>query len=431
MKKHALLLLAAAMLLSSCRESHEIPEIVQKTEETEMTTEEHTESLTAETASELTPLEALLTADTKGSSKKKSYSDYISDFTETPLLSFDTTDVKSLRIADGAYIDTEYMREGKGALRWDLEHDITELAEGKMMQVSRGAFDYCVTDRHRSTLKFWLFVNDTDLIDCDHDAGYGRQVNQATFFFRATDRNGKTHCWNHTITDDGWHEIELTFNVHNGADADFDYGHITGFWMMFTGKKGATVIMDDLRGVEYRTDYVPAEMSEGCRLITDAAYDALDGAVVQEWYGTYYDTDDFVTGKSSLCCVGDSSVNDFRIIVANTDIPLSYQGDELVFTMKLDDLDAIDGLFLELNHVQDQHEYERSFSVEELKKYGLGGENEWSEIVIPLSDFKKNLKPAVYGEDEDIVMHNFRFVISPKSGKSYKVHLDRAYVRTK
>ena len=152
---------------------------------------------------------------------------------------------------------------------------------------------------------------------------------------------------------------------------------------------------------------------------------------MQEWYGTYYDTDDFVTGKSSLCCVGDSSVNDFRIIVANTDIPLSYQGDELVFTMKLDDLDAIDGLFLELNHVQDQHEYERSFSAEELKKYGLTGANEWSEIVIPLSDFKKNLKPAVYGEDEDIVMHNFRFVISPKSGKSYKVHLDRAYVRTK
>ena len=323
------------------------------------------------------------------------------------------------------------MREGSGALRWDLDKDITELANGKMMQVSRGAFDYAVRNLSKSTLKFWLFVNDTDLIDCDHDAGYGKQVNQATFFFRATDKNGRTHCWNHTITDNGWHEIELSFNVHNGADADFDYEHITGFWMMFTGKKGAIILMDDLRGVEYTTDYTPADPGEGCRLITDAEYNALDGAIVQEWYGTYYDTEDFFEGKSSLCCEGDSSVNDFRIIVANTSVHLDYDADELCFAMKLNDFGAVDGIFIELNHVQDQHEYEKNFSLSEMKKYGLTAENEWCEIVIPVSDFKKNLKPSVYGDEEDILMKNFRFVISPKKGASYKVHIDHVYVRTK
>lgn len=374
-------------------------------------------------------LNRLLALKTDGSSKKKAYSDYIKTYTEKQLLSFDDLDTKSLRTADGVEIDSTYMREGSGAMRWTLDKDYNDLVQ--MMQVSRNAFEFAVKDKRTTTLKFWLFINDTDLISCDHDSQYGIQENQATFFIRVTDKNGRTYCWNHTITDNGWHEIELSFNVHNGVDADFDYDHITGFWIMFSGKAGAVVELDDLRAVEYTTDYKPEAVPAEWRVITDAEYDALDGAIVQEWYGTYYDTEDKVQGKSSLCCEGDASVNDFRLIIANTSIPLDYDQDVLVFWMKLEKFASCNGLFLELNHVQDQHEYEKSVSLDELKAYGLDKENEWCQVVIPLTDFKQNLKPDVYGKGEDIVMQNFRFVMNPVSGMDYKVHMDRAYFTTK
>ncbi len=374
-------------------------------------------------------LNRLLSLKTEGSSKKKAYSDYIKTYTERQLLSFDDLETKSLRTVDGVEIDSEYMREGSGAMRWTLDKDYSELTQ--MMQVSRNAFEFAVKDKKTTTLKFWLFVNDTDLIDCDHDTQYGIQKNQATFFIRVTDKNGRTYCWNHTITDNGWHEIELSFNVHNGVDPEFDYEHVTGFWIMFSGRAGAVIELDDLRVVEYTTDYKPEAVPADWRVITDAEYDALDGAIVQEWYGTYYDTEDKMQGKSSLCCEGDASVNDFRLIIANTSIPLDYDQDVLVFWMKLEKFASCNGLFLELNHVQDQHEYEKSVSLDELKAYGLDRENEWCQVVIPLTDFKQNLKPDVYGEGEDIVMQNFRFVMNPVSGMDYKVHMDRAYFTTK
>jgi hypothetical protein len=297
------------------------------------------------------------------------YSDYVPDYTQRQLISFDHIDLPGLATVPEATIDTEYAREGEGALRWVLTEETGGLK--RMCWQCGEQFVLDVTDRKRTTLKLWLFVDSTDGIVCDHDAIYGEQMGQATFFFRVVDRAGGEYCWNHTLTGDGWHEIELSFNIHNGYSPDFDMHHITGFYMMFDGHAGTVIELDDLRVVEYQTDYAPAPAPDGGRLITESEYDALDGAIVQEWYGASYDTTDKMNGKSSLRCIGDATVNDFRTNVTNLEIPITYAEDVLVIWAKIKDLDTVNSIFIELNEVQDVHEYEISIPRAKFAHYGL------------------------------------------------------------
>ena len=299
-----------------------------------------------------------------------------------------------------------------------------------MIEQGSNTFSFNASDKNRTTLKFWLYVSDTDAVVCDHDPGYGFQENQATFYFRAIDRSGKTHSWNHTLTNNGWHEIELSFNIHNGVSEGFDYSNIVAFQVLVEAHAGAVYMIDDLRLVKYQTNYTPApiEGEVDARLISDGEYDALDGAILQEWYGASYDLDDKIQGKSSLRNQGNSSVSDFRTIVANLDIPLNYDEDVLVFHLKIDKVSNISSFFIELNTVQDAHEYEASFSIAQLKSYGYTAlDDTWCEIRIPLSAFGKNLGLSeVYGDT--VQLHNFRFVANSASNVEYDYHIDHIYV---
>lgn len=293
-------------------------------------------------------------------------------------------------------------------------------------------FEFSVEDLHTATLKLWLFVDDVDKVSCDHDSESQKQAGQATFFFRAFDNKGRIHCWNHTITGDGWHEIELSFNIHNGVDKDFDYQNITGFGMLAAAEKGTMIEIDDLRGVQYTTDYEPEALPAGDRWVTDGEYNAFDGVMIQEWYGCSYDTEDKKFGASSLRCEGDTSVSDFRTIISNLNVPLSYQEDVLVFWLKVDKLSTITRLQIELNQDQDRHEYEIHLDKAALQSHGLSTKDgEWCRIEIPLSEFAKHLNAEAYGDSEDITLYAARFVVSGVSGKTYVVHYDRIYITTK
>ena len=355
---------------------------------------------------------------------KTSYSDYIEDYTEEDLIPFDEGD-EGYRIELNGYYDEEHSVDGYGALRWDLTGKIENVTK----ILSQGnTFRFDASDKNRSTLKFWLYVSDTDAVVCDHDGGYGIQKNQATFYFRAMDKSGKTHGWNHTLTNNGWHEVELSFNIDNGADKDFDYANITGFWVGLCTYRDVTIMMDDMRGVVYETDYTPEpiEGAKNPRLISDCESDALDGAIIQEWYGTSYDLEDKVQGNSSLRNYGDASVNDFRTIIANLDIPMDHAKDELVFHFKVADPKVLKSIFIELNQVQDKHEFSSTFTLDALKKYGYGGEKDtWYEIRIPLSVFTVQL-----GKDmgNTVTLHNFRFVGSAAGSGTFDYHIDHIYL---
>ena len=367
----------------------------------------------------------LLGKDTEGSKYKKHYSDYVKDFTEEQLISFDDLDIPDMQLFESYSIDKDYQREGYGALRF-----VTTTGERKLTQLMWGkgiAFDASVEDTKKSTLKLWVYVDNDDMIACDHDAVYGEvQKDQATFFFRLMDNKGRIHSWNHTLTGDGWHEIELSFNIHNSVDAAFDYGHIANFGIMVGADEGTIIEFDDLRLVKYESDYVPEELPDGDRLITDGEYNAFDGAMIQEWYGCSYDLENKKFGNSSLRNQGDSSVNDFRTIVSDLNIPVDYDNDTLVFWLKVEKLSVIRSFFIELNQIQDNHEYEKSFTVADLQQYGLTKtDNEWCEIRIPVSVFEQNL---LEGYDENLTLYAFRFVTYSVGEKEYVINLDHVYL---
>ena len=374
-------------------------------------------------------IQTLLSTPVIGSPLKKMYSDYVSNYTQRQLISFDRLDLPGLVTVPEATIDTEYQREGTGALRWVLPEETNGLKQ--MCWANGKQFHLDVTDRKRTTLKLWLFLDSTDGIVCDHDSIYGAQGGQATFFFRVLDAKGGQYCWNHTLTGDGWHEIELSFNIHNGYSPDFDMHNITGFYMMFDGHKGTVIELDDLRVVEYQTDYIPSPAPDGGRLITEGEYDALDGAIVQEWYGASYDTVDKMQGKSSLRCIGDATVNDFRTNVTNLSLPITYADDALVAWVKIKDLDTVKSIFIELNEVQDVHEYEISIPREKFAQYGLVESDTWSRLVVPLSDMRRNLRPAQFGDGETITLRNFRYVLTANGDATYDTHIDLVYIATK
>ena len=243
--------------------------------------------------------------------------------------------------------------------------------------------------------------------------------------------NGRNHCWNHTVTNNGWHQIELSFNVHNGVDSDFDYAHINGFWVGLMTYDDVTVMIDAMRGVTYDTDYVPQpiEGEEDGRLISDCEYNALDGAIIQEWYGASYDLDDKMQGASSLHSYGDASVSDFRTIIANLDIRMDRSRDELVFSIKISTPETIESFFIELNQVQDSHEISAFFTLDDLRQYGYTGcADAWCEIRIPLSVFSVQLNP---GMGNDITLHNFRFCANATGAGSFEYNIDHIYLTEK
>lgn len=359
---------------------------------------------------------------------KHSYSDYIDTYQEDVLIAFDDGEV-GYGIQYNGWYDSKNTIDSYGALRWDLKGKIENVS--KILTNGKDTFLFNASDKNRTTLKFWLYVSDTDAVVCDHDKGYGVQENQATFYFRAVDKNGKTHSWNHTLTNNGWHEVELSFNVHNGVSDNFDYEHITGFWVGLATYDDVTIIIDDLRGVTYQTDYTPDAITgeKNPRLISDCEYDALDGAIVQEWYGASYDKDDKAQGDSSLRCYGDSSVNDYRTIVANLDIPMDYEKDELVFSFKVADPMKLKSVFIELNQVQDSHEYQKTFTLDDLKAYGFTGQRDtWCEIRIPLSAFELNLNEAL---GTTVTLCNFRFCGTASGSASFDYHIDHIYLAEK
>ena len=135
-------------------------------------------------------------------------------------------------------------------------------------------------------------------------------------------------------------------------------------------------------------------------------------------------------GRSSLRCVGDDSVNDFRTIVANLSVPLNYADDVLVVMAKIRDFSTVKSIFIELNYIQDVHEYEISIPRERFASYGLDRENEWCALTVPLSDMRRNLRTE-HGNGDTLLLQNFRYCIVCEPGKCYESHIDRVYVTTR
>ncbi len=375
--------------------------------------------------------EARLALRSQGSPFKKCFGDYNKNYTEETLISFDSADIPG---EDFHFVsvseDHEYMREGKGAVRLRAEGEKNTLRT--LMWRSGPAFHLKVEDKQKTALRLWLFIDDADNFATDHDAIYGRQQKQATFFFRIIDDEGRYHAWNHTFMGSGWHEIELSFATHNGYYGDLNYGDLTGFGILADADPGTVIELDSLRAVKYKSGFRRQPLPEPARLISDCEYDAFDGCIVQEWYGAYFSVGDSLFGRSSYAISTHSENGDFRqYIGVNTGMRLDYYNDELVLWMKVNDLCALDSLFIELNENQDRFEYEKSFKREELQKYGLTSPNKWCRVAIPLTDMWAGCPPERQSEKYNMPLNAVRFYAGARDHRLLVMKLDRVYVTDK
>jgi len=192
-------------------------------------------------------------------------------------------------------------------------------------------FSVNASNKKSVTFKLDIWVNNMSLLSHDHEAGYPQNdySHFGTVFWRLKDRNGRVHCINTSISDNngrgGWQTIEFSLLHDNGMDASFDYSNITGSFLFFSGKSGLVVRVDNLRACYYsNTGYSAssAGLPSGCRLVSRCDADALDGAVVSEWYGGSFD---FTNKKFGSSCLAFKvcSVDDYRIFFGEYNFSIS------------------------------------------------------------------------------------------------------------
>jgi len=307
-----------------------------------------------------------------------------------------------------------------------------------------GSLNFAITDKFKQTVKMWVYVNDIDLLVCDHDSVYENpQDGSGTLYINFNTAGGIAHTWQHTFYGSGWHEIELSFFCHNVAYDNLDridYNNINGLHIWCSAKAGLELRFDDMRLVTYSNpNYKEPEAPYGGRWISTLDYDALDGANLTEWYGSYFDLEDKTQGSSSLAITGHKENVDHRVCIGVKDVPVNYLEDTLCFDLYLSDLKLV-GTHWEMRyeHNAQAAHYAADFSAILTKAYDENGKPTslkagWNHIRIPLKSTKANIGEA-YTErfaDKNLVLTQMVFYVQgtgESDKENYVIKYDNMYV---
>ena len=294
-------------------------------------------------------------------------------------------------------------------------------------------FSVNASDKKKVTFKVDIWVNDMSLVAHDHEAGYPQNdyTHFGTLYWRLKDKNGRTHGINTSVSDNegkgGWQTMEFSLLHDNGKSSSFDYSNITGSFIYFNGRAGVTVRVDNLRVCYYSNSGYTADnegIPSGSRVVSRCDADALDGAVISEWYGTSFDFTHQMFGSSCLAYKA-CTVDDYRIFFGEYDFSISQSADYICFWLWLPKGAEISRWFMEANYTQDNgNEFENpNWSVENLTKHAVDGfkTGEWNLLQVPLSALKNNNN----GRDS-LNLEHFRMVLQSE-GDPFTVYFDNIY----
>ena len=306
------------------------------------------------------------------------------------------------------------------------------------------AFSLSVDDKFAQTIKMWVYVNDIDRMGCDLDAVYNApQVGSGTLYITLHDSNGYGHTWQHTFYGSGWHEIELSFTCHNVAYRNLekiDYSNLNRLSAWCIGYEGLEVRFDDMRLCTYENDgYVQPEAPFGGRWLSTCDFEALDGPILTEWYGAFFDLDEKTQGSSSVAIVGHKENVDHRVCIGIRDVPVSYDEDTICFDMYISSLSLLGTDWqIRLEHNAQAAHYSVDYNIlkdcavdDNGKPTTLKG-GQWNHIRLPLN--KTRVVIGAGYEDtftNDLVLTQLVFYIAG-TGKTeadnYLIRYDNFYV---
>lgn len=370
--------------------------------------------------------------------EKMSYEDYA----EKGIIS-----CKKERLFDfsGGSVISEYSNKtetfnGESCFSVSFDKDIFQ---ARVLETTDTAFSFGVKDRRRETVKILMYVNDIDLLACDHDMVYDHpQKNFGTLWisFGKSSEERYKYCIQHTFKGSGWHMLEIAFNTDNiiyndRINLDFSEFH----YMSIRGnvKPGLVMKFVNMDKAEYSNDgYTAPKCPRNGRWLSCCDCASLDGAIITEWVGSSFDFENRLQADSVLSITGHKEHVDYRCVWGGLDVPISE--DDIFHTdMYISDVNAV-GRGFAARIAQDENgpgSAMYSFGYDVISKFANGGQglkNGWNEIDVPVSEMRKSVDENYFTEPFELrIEHIMFFWAGASPEKEYTVKYGGMYLYKK
>lgn len=335
------------------------------------------------------------------------------------------------------YLDYSDCKEGEASF-------VSKLHVGSVtvLETKTGVFSTGINDVKKETLKFWFYVNDIDLMHCDHDSVYqNAQKGSGTINveFAETDYVPHKYKIQHTFEGSGWHLIEIALNTHNLPYDDWKNIDLTKIgWMRITSnvKEGCIVKVDGLTKYTYSNDgYVQPECPDNGRWISTCDFDALDGPILSEWYASSFDLNEKTQGSSSLSLTAHLEHVDFRAVWGGINLPIKEKNEVFHVDVYISDMKAIgSSLEVRLSHCESGSSGTAvySFNYGTANTYAndrTGLKQGWNSLDIPVMAMKLSYDKTYYKDGLDFVLDHIVFFWTGASrDQEYTVKYDNMYL---
>ncbi len=388
-----------------------------------------------------------VTAATTHDNNKESRQSYAGQgnlsYTEETVFSFDF--IQDFYFTWKGTIDTVDNKEGIGALAVDLSTENPPASfKPNCFETKDGTFKTTITDITKQTFKFWVYINDIDRIACDHDSVHDTpQKDSATLYISLATSSKKDNelFVNHTLEGSGWHLVEFDLNV--SWDYSKYYGETIdiGYMKVYVeALPGLEMKFDDLKKVTYKNDgYTAPALEDNGRWLSTCDFDAFDGSIVSEWYGSSFDTSEKTQGSSSLQMKGRKIHEDYRVVWSGMNVPYDKSKDVLHFDLYIEDMATLGDHFEQRMCLHDtvkrcDCENWLYYTYAHLQSYSNGRKglkNGWNSIDIPLKVMTGKLEAAddCKATDHDWkIVSNLMFWLGASADKYYVIKYDNMYL---
>ncbi len=365
---------------------------------------------------------SVITASATGANQKTTLTDLAGQgglsYTSTSLMTLDnTTGINSSAMSATPRTDRWDRKQGRGALSVTANGAKNKFV---LFQTTVGAFNFTVTDPYAQNIKMWVYVSDCDAIACDHDDVYDTPQEDSFTFYVTFGNSTSSYNYSvqHTMHGSGWQEIDINFatdnvvyNTRKNINWNFRYMSI---WCKTVS--GVTVKFDDIRLIKYSTTYKIPECENNGRWVSTCDYNALDGGIISEWYGSSFDLDEKSQGTSSLRIDGYPIHVDYRITLSGMSTQAYYDTDVFCMDMYIDDIRNMSTVFearIGQNESGSTDFAYYSFSYGLMNAYANKGEglkSGWNKLEMPLRNMALRVNEEYFGEGyKDITVYKITF----------------------
>ena len=364
---------------------------------------------------------SVITASATGANQKTTLTDLAGQgglsYTSTSLMTLDNTNgINSSAMSATPRTDRWDRKQGRGSLSVTASAAADQFV---LFQTNVGAFNFTVTDPYAQNIKMWVYVSDCDAIACDHDAVYDTPQEDSFTFYITFGNSTSSYNYRvqHTMHGSGWQEIDVNFatdnvshNTRKNINWNFKYMSI---WCKTVS--GVTVKFDDIRLIEYTSTYEIPECENNGRWVSTCDYNALDGGIITEWYGSSFDLDEKAQGTSSLRIDGYPIHVDYRITLSGMSTKAYYDTDVFCMDMYIDDIRNMSTVF-EARIGENESSTDKAyygFSYGLMNAYANKGEglkSGWNKLEMPLRNMALRINEDYFGEGyKDITIYKITF----------------------